>query len=440
MYKAIITVKINIVIILKTKRGDLVLFKYRVRTQAGDITDGLKEAQTEDAMISWIKKQGWIPISVEANASGASAITDIRKPKGEKTFSLNIEIIPQKVKLMEKNVLFKQMSVMINAGITIGETLNVLKRQTENKTLMRTLDGLVDSVSSGVTFASAMGRYPKVFTTLEVALVRAGEEGGVMDISMRRLAEFVEAQYALKKRIKSAMTYPSVVMVFVMLVLVLLALVIVPMFRKAFANLGIVQLPALTRFIFGISDSMKNYWFIFPIPFILIWLGLKYTNKTKAGRRFLDKRKLKAPVFGDIVYKVVMARTFRTFATLVASGIPIIDAIEMSSGVADNAVIEDAFDLIKDRAKNGITMSATVREEKLFPPMVAHMLAVGEETGRIDEVLSKIADWYDMELKEKVDTLSAAMEPFLIVVIGIVVGLVVASVFIPLVQAMQQFM
>ena len=418
------------------------LFKYRAKTRSGEISQGTKEAQSEDAAVAWIRQQGWVPISLEADSSisiGVSRAEPGRR-KDEKRSILQMEIIPRGVSLMEKNVLFKQMSVMINSGITIGETLNVLNNQTENRTLSSALEGLKDLVSSGVTFAAAMARYPRIFTSLEIALVRAGEEGGVLDISMRRLADFVEAQYTLRKKVKTAMTYPTVVMVFVVAVLAILALVIVPMFRQAFSNLGLKELPALTKFIFGISDTMKEYWYWAPVPFIAVWLILRYTNRTKGGRRVLDRAKLKVPVFGDIIYKVILARTFRTFATLVASGIPIIESIDMSADVSDNAVVSDAFLLIKDRAQSGVPVSITVRERKLFPAMVAHMLAVGEETGRVDEVLAKIADWYDMELKEKIDTLSAALEPFLIVIIGMVVGLVVASVFIPLIQSMQQFM
>lgn len=221
------------------------LFKYRVKTRSGEISQGTKEAQSEEAAVAWIRQQGWVPISLESDSTisiGASKSEPGRK-KDEKKSLLQMELIPQGVKLMEKNVLFKQMSVMINSGITIGETLNVLNNQTENRTLSSALEGLRDLVSSGVTFAAAMARYPKIFTSLEIALVRAGEEGGVLDISMRRLADFVEAQYTLRKKVKTAMTYPTVVMVFVLAVLAILALVIVPMFRQAFSNLGLKELP-----------------------------------------------------------------------------------------------------------------------------------------------------------------------------------------------------
>ena len=236
------------------------------------------------------------------------------------------------------------------------------------------------------------------------------------------------------------MTYPFVVVFFTLSALALLSLLIVPLFRKAFANIGMETLPALTNFVFSVSDVMKAYWYLFPIPFVALWLVLRYMRRTEGGRRFLDRLSLKMPVSGDIVYKIIMAHSFRTFATLVKAGVPILDAIEMSSEVADNVVVRKAFDIIRERAQNGVALSATIRSQKLFPPMVGHMVAIGEETGEIDEVLEKVADWYDMELDEKIKALSSIIEPVLIIIIGVAVGLVVASVFIPLVQSMQQFM
>jgi type IV pilus assembly protein PilC len=285
-----------------------------------------------------------------------------------------------------------------------------------------------------------MLRYPKVFNGLEIALVRAGEEGGVLDISLARLADFVEKQYALQKKIKSAMMYPSVVVTFTIIALGVLCAFIVPMFRKAFSNIGMAELPKLTAMIFGFSDFLRGYWFTLPIPFIILIVVLKQVRKTEGGRRFLDRRRIKFPGIGDIVFKAIMARSFRTFATLVTAGVSILDAIEMSSGVADNVIIGDAFKVMRERAQNGVMLSATIKEQKLFPAMVAHMIAVGEETGQIDEVLTKVADWYDMELDEKIKGITSIIEPVLIVFIGLVVGLVVGSIFVPLIQAMQQFM
>jgi type IV pilus assembly protein PilC len=225
-----------------------------------------------------------------------------------------------------------------------------------------------------------------------------------------------------------------------MLALVALCVGIVPMFRQAFANIGIEEMPALTAFVFGISDFLKAYWFLLPIPFILIYVALKQVNKTTEGRRVLDKVRLHAPLFGDIVFKSIMARAFRTFATLVTAGVTILDAIEMSAGVADNVIIGDAFRIMRERAQNGVMLSVTIKEQKLFPSMVAHMVAVGEETGQVDDVLSKVADWYDMELDERIKGITSIIEPVMIVFVGLVVGLVVGSVFIPIIQAMQKFM
>jgi type IV pilus assembly protein PilC len=413
-----------------------VKFKYKARTATGLVNSGTHEAASEDAMIKWIRDQGWSPINLTAE-SGVVSVTG-GQPGGKSL--LNFELFPQKVTLKDKNVLFKQMATMINAGITIAATLDLLAAQIENKTLSRAIAEMRDAVSGGVTTAAAMARHPNVFTSLEIALVRAGEEGGVLDVSLSRLASFVEAQYSLQKKIKAAMMYPSVVIVFTLITLVALCVGIVPLFKKAFANIGMEELPMMTAIVFGISDFLKAYWFLLPIPFILIFVALKYVNKTEKGKAVLDKIKLRLPLFGDIIFKSVMARAFRTFATLVTAGVTILDAIEMSSGVADNAVIADAFVVMRERAQNGVMLSVTIKEQNLFPSMVAHMVAVGEETGQVDDVLSKVADWYDMELDERIKGITSIIEPVMIVFVGLVVGLVVASVFVPIIQAMQKFM
>jgi len=412
-----------------------VQFKYKARTQTGAISSGTRDAVSESAAASWIREQGWSPISIEAKAGGG-----LLSKEGGGGINLNVEIFPQKVTLKDKSIVFKQMATMVNAGITIAATLDLLASQTENKTLASAIGAMRDAVGSGVTLAAAMARHPKVFSTLEISLVKAGEEGGVLDVSMNRLAFFVESQYALQKKVKSAMTYPTVIIFFTMLALTGLCAFIVPTFRQAFANIGMEELPAMTAAIFGFSDFLRNYFWTIPIPFILLWIALKQTYKTEGGKRFLDARKLKMPMFGEIISKSIMSRSFRTFATLVTAGVSILDALEMSGNVADNAVVSDAFYTMKDRTQNGLMLSMALKEQKVFPVMAAHMVAVGEETGQIDDVLAKVADWYDMELDEKIKALTSIIEPVLIVFVGLVVGLVVGSIFVPLIQSMQSFM
>ncbi|MDR1021302.1 MAG: type II secretion system F family protein [Synergistaceae bacterium] len=417
------------------------IFKYRARTESGTINSGTREAGSEGEALSWIREQGWSPIHIEAGVS-VGALVGLSDDGDNSSFMKKDlrDIFPQRVTLRDKSIVFKQMSTMINAGITIAATLELLSSQTENKTLRSTLTGLRDAVSGGVTLAAAMARYPKVFTNLEIALTRAGEEGGVLDVCMTRLALFVESQYVLQKKIKGAMIYPSVIISVTILAIVALCMFIVPLFRKSFANIGMSELPALTQAIFGFSDFLRAYWFLLPVPFVVIYLIIKYIGKTPPGRRFFDGRKIKAPLFGDILFKSIMSRSFRTLSTLVTAGVTILDSLEMSSGVSDNVIVREALDTMRERAQNGVLLSTTLREQKLFPVMVAHMVAVGEETGNIDDVLSKVADWYDMELDEKIKSLTSIIEPLIIVIVGGVVGLLVGAIFIPLLQSLQQFM
>jgi type IV pilus assembly protein PilC len=418
--------------------GAEMLYKYKARTATGLINTGTREAASENAAITWMREQGWSPISIEASGGGGGAGTMSAGKSGGSL--LSGELFPKKVTLKDKNVLFKQMSTMVNAGITIAATMDLMASQVENKTLAVAIAEIRDAVSSGVTTAAAFARHPKIFNALEIALIRAGEEGGVLDVSLARLASFVEAQYSLQKKIKGAMMYPSVIIFFTLVVLVALCVGIVPIFKKAFENIGVKQMPFLTSVVFGISDALKAYWFLIPVPFIIVFFVLKHANKTEGGKRVLDRVKLRLPLMGDIIFKSIMARAFRTLATLVTAGVSILDAIEMSAGVADNYVVGDAFKTMRERAQNGIMLSVTIKEQNLFPSMVAHMVAVGEETGQVDDVLSKVADWYDMELDERIKALTSIIEPVMIVFVGLVVGLVVASVFVPIIQAMQQFM
>lgn len=413
------------------------IYKYKARTRQGEINTGTREAASEDAALAWIRDQGWAPIYIE----GETLLADAVAGPGSLIHRLNqIEITPHRVKLKDKSILFRQMATMIDSGITIAAALDLLAVQTENKALRSALAKMREAVSSGVTLAGAMARHPNIFSTLDISLVRAGEEGGVLDISLERLALFVESQYALQKKVKAAMSYPVVVISFTLIVLVILCLFIVPLFRRAFMGMGMEKLPALTEAIFGISDFMVAYYWMLPIPIIAVIVGLKVMRKAEPGARLLDKCRIKAPVTGDIVYKIIMARSFRTLATLVTAGVSILDAIEMSADVADNRIVKSAFLVMKEKAQNGAPLNSTMREEKLFPMMVSHMVSVGEETGRIDEVLMKVADWYDMELDEKIKSLTTIIEPVLIIVVGFIVGLVVASVFVPILQSMQHFM
>jgi type IV pilus assembly protein PilC len=400
------------------------------------INTGTTEAASEGDALSWIRHQGWSPIQLEAGASAGSLVSsgadNSRYPKKS--------LFQQKVTIRDKSIIFKQMATMVNSGITVAATLELLSSQTENKTLAATIASMRDAVSSGVTLTAAMARFPKIFSNLEMSLTRAGEEGGVLDVCMTRLAAFVEAQHTLQKKIKGAMVYPAVIISVTALALVALCIFIVPLFRKSFAGIGMTNLPPLTAAIFAFSDFLRAYWFLLPVPFIACHFLMKAIGKTAPGRHFFDARKLTLPIAGDIIFKGIMARSFRTFATLVTAGVSILDSIEMSAGVADNVVVHEAFSTMRERVQNGILMSVTLKEQKLFPIMVAHMVAVGEETGNIDEVLTKVADWYDVELDEKIKSLTSIIEPFIIVLVGGVVGLVVGSVFIPLLQSMQQFM
>lgn len=405
-------------------------YKYRAKAQGGALMTGIRDVEDQTAMLQWIRNQGWSPVSIEKEKNEASSL-----------LSLNIEL-PQKVTIKDKSVLFRQIATMVGAGVTIASSLELLSTQTANPTLRKAVVSVKNDVGSGITMAQAMKKHPKIFGTLETSLIHAGEEGGVLEISLDRLATFLEAQDSLRKKVKSAMTYPVVVIIITILVLGLMTAIVVPQFKTAYGNLGITEdkMPALTRYIFALADFLRTGWFLVPLPALGVYGLWVLIGKLPGGKKFQDTVKIKAPVTGDIAFKVIITRTFRTLATLVNAGVPILEALDMSAAVADNVIVTSAFLKIKEKAQNGMPLNTTMKELPVFPAMVGHMVAVGEETGRIDEMLDKIAEWYNTELEEKIKGLTSIIEPVLIVIVGIGVGLVVGSVFIPLIGAMQNFM
>jgi len=399
------------------------LYRYKARASDGRVVLGSQQAQSNAQVIQWLRERSLYPIEIEE-----------AKERAAKTLKERLQAFST-IKLKDKAVFFRQLATMLDAGITLGMALDMLAEQTENKRFAEAIREVKTMVDRGISLSAAMAT-KREFSKLMVAIARAGEEGGVLESSLDRLATFLERQDELRKKIISASTYPAVVMGFALMVVFILVTVIMPRFVSIFMDLDI-RLPLPTRIILGFSMWMSHFWYL-PVGLVLLLILVIYTlAKNKNTKAKLDAFRLRLPLFGDIWKKSVLARTFRTFAALVQAGVPILSALEITGDVSGNAVVEDAFAQLSDQAKRGMSMGETAKKIKVIPPLAAHMIAIGEQTGRLEDMVDKVADWFEFELDEKIKRLTSIIEPVLIVFVGGVVALVVFAVFMPIIGSIQ---
>jgi type IV pilus assembly protein PilC len=308
----------------------------------------------------------------------------------------------------------------------------VLEEQTENSLLRRTVSAVREDVTAGIAFSQALARHPRVISELFVAMVRAGETGGNLDGALERVADQLEKDDNLRRTVRAAMVYPALIGAFALAVLVGMVLFIIPVFADMYADLG-GRLPALTRVMIGLSDAMRTYWYAFlAAPIAGAWLFVRW-KRTDGGRRAWDRLKLRIPFrVGSIVRKIAIARFARTLGTLTASGVPLLVALRITARTAGNRVISDPIDEVVERVKEGQPLALPLERTGVFPPMVTHMLAVGEETGAMDRMLHKLADFYEDEVAVQLKSLTSLIEPLLMIVVGAIVGLVVISLYLPM--------
>jgi type IV pilus assembly protein PilC len=379
-------------------------------------------APSLDAAREQLRSRGLLPERLEelsqGSTSDAGGLFKAVKPKALQVFS-------------------RQFATMIESGLNVVAALMILEDQTEDTTLAAVVRELRSDVEGGLLLSEAMARHPKVFSRLFVAMVEAGEAAGVLDQVLDRAAFQIEKETKIKRRVKGAMIYPTVVLTFATLVLIGMLMFLVPVFVKIFAQLN-GQLPTLTRWVLAVSNLLRADWFvIFPLVFLLIFGFLK-GKKTEPGRKIWDRFKLKVPMkIGDVVLKVAMARFSRTLATLVAAGVDIIKALEITGQTAGNWVIEDALANVRIRVQEGVPIAQPLLENPAFPPMVAHMVKIGEETGELEKMLSKIADFYEDEVDSSIASLTSIIEPVMMIGVGAMVGVIILSMYMPMFKLLQ---
>ncbi|MGZ8694996.1 MAG: type II secretion system F family protein [Gaiellaceae bacterium] len=338
----------------------------------------------------------------------------------------------KKIKPKSLQVFSRQFATMIEAGISVVGGLVVLEEQTEDNALRDVIEALRTDVEAGMLLSQAMSRHPKVFNRLYIAMVETGEAAGILDQVLDRVAYQIEKETKIKRRVKSAMLYPTIVLTFAAIVLSGMLMFLVPIFTKIFSSLN-GELPTLTQYVVKASNLLRGYWFvIFPLVGAAIW-GFRKWKSTEQGRQVWDAVKLKLPAkMGDTVLKITLARFSRTLATLVAAGVDIIRALEITASTAGNWVIEEALLDVREKVHEGIPISAPLSDNPVFPPMVGHMVKVGEETGELDKMLSKVADFYEDEVDTAIATLTSIIEPLMMICVGLVVGVIIISMYLPM--------
>jgi type IV pilus assembly protein PilC len=368
------------------------------------------------------------------------------KPAKEKGLKTNMAVpMPaflerfQKVKLTELSIFCRQFSTMIDAGVSLVRCLDVLGEQNSSPKLKKIITDLKLEVEAGNMLSKAMSKYPGTFSNLFIGLIRAGEVGGVLEESLQRLSTFLEKDVELRRKVKAALTYPVLVSVVALGIVMFLTIFIVPQFLKMFIDLGLKaeDFPAMTMSLKVFSDFMVYKFYYVAMIVGALWFACKLFGRTKVGHRFFDLVKLKIPVFGKLNHKVALARFSRTLATLLSSGVPILQALETVAGTVSNDVLSDAILDARARVREGDTISEPLYKSKMFPPMVIQMISIGQEAGSLDTMLSKIADFYDGEVDAAIASLTAAIEPLLIVFLGVTVGYIVIAMFLPLVGLIQ---
>ena len=403
-------------------------FQYSYKDQAGKLQRGVKDAESQGVLARQLREQGLTVKDIKVVRKAATRPGQKAPVKG-------------RVKLTELSVFCRQFSTMIDAGVSLVRCLSVLQEQATSKRLQRITADIQSEVEAGNSLSKAMSKYPLVFNNLFIGLVKAGEVGGVLEESLQRLSHFLEKDLELRRKVKAAMTYPVIVMVVAVLIVVGLVTFILPKFFKLFEELGVKEFPAMTLFLKNCSDFLTMG---FPTRQIIIGIcvfaamvAFKAFVRTKFGKRLYDRFKLKVPVFGKLNHKIALARFSRTLGTLLVSGVPILQAMETVAGTVDNDILAEAIMNARARIREGDRIGDPLKKSGLFPPMVVQMISIGEESGALDSMLTKVAEFYESEVDSALESLTAAIEPVMIVFLGGCVGFIVVAMFMPMVSIIQ---
>ena len=393
----------------------MVTYIWRGRTVGGENVSGELTVNNRNELMSQLRKKKIIVTSVK------------QKPK-----EINLKLpFSGNISTKDLAIFTRQFATMINAGLPLVQCLDILSRQLDKQTFRDITKRVMHDIEAGTTLSEALTKHPKAFDELYVNMVNAGEAGGILDTILVRLAEYIEKIEALKRKVKGAMMYPAVVMVVALGATLFMLMFIIPTFAKMFSDFG-AELPLPTRIVLGLSNFIRGWWWAGVIAAILSFIGFKRYYATDKGQHVVDGMMLRMPVLGDVLRKGSVSRFTRTLGTLVSSGVPILDGLEITAKTAGNVIVKDAVMHARASIREGDTISNPLRQSTVFPPMVVQMITVGEETGALDEMLTKIADFYDDEVDTAVEALTSVIEPIMIVFMGAIVGGMVVAMYLPI--------
>lgn len=391
------------------------LYKYKAISQKGQVLEGYKEGQSVAEIVSFLKNNNYYPVTIEEDVDTAARRNFFSKKVTKKDIS----------------VFCRQFYTMLNAGISIINCLDILERQVENKTLKKAILDLHEDVQKGMTLSEGMKKQKNVFPTLLINMVEAGEVSGNLDVLMERMANHYEKEYKIENKVRNALIYPAVLSTVSIVVVVFLIVVVMPTFISMYETSGSI-LPTPTRVLLALSNFINEYWYLIILGLILLILGTMYFSKTKQGRFFFDILKISLPGIKKINKKIITSRYTRTLSTLLSSGIPLLEALEVVNRVVGNLAISDKLETVKEATRKGIPMSRAIRDIRVFPPMVDSMIKIGEESGALDDILYKTADYYDEEIESSMQRMTTLLEPFLIVFMALIIGFIVLSMVLPM--------
>lgn len=391
------------------------LYKYKAISQKGQVLEGYKEGQSVAEIVSFLKNNNYYPVTIEEDVDTAARRNFFSKKVTKKDIS----------------VFCRQFYTMLNAGISIINCLDILERQVENKTLKKAILDLHEDVQKGMTLSEGMKKQKNVFPTLLINMVEAGEVSGNLDVLMERMANHYEKEYKIENKVRNALIYPAVLSTVSIVVVVFLIVVVMPTFISMYETSGSI-LPTPTRVLLALSNFINEYWYLIILGLILLILGTMYFSKTKQGRFFFDILKISLPGIKKINKMIITSRFTRTLSTLLSSGIPLLEALEVVNRVVGNLAISDELETVKEATRKGIPMSRAIRDIRVFPPMVDSMIKIGEESGALDDILYKTADYYDEEIESSMQRMTTLLEPFLIVFMALIIGFIVLSMVLPM--------
>jgi type IV pilus assembly protein PilC len=395
----------------------MMTFSYQARDGAGNIVNGIQDAINEDNAVTSLMSRGLMVLSLQQKAAVARTKNKVWT-----------------VKETDLVLFTRQLATMIEAGISLVQAMTALYEQCDpkrQKNLRNVISDVTARVQGGETFHESIAKHPRVFNRLFVSMVKAGEAGGLLSEILDRLAGFLEASARLRKKIKSAMTYPVIVISIAFLITTFLIVRVVPVFGEIFKDFG-AKLPAPTQFLIDLSDFIRAKWYFMILGIGAAIFGFRAFLRSTRGRQLSDRWKLKLPVFGPLIHKICMSRFARTFAQLIRSGVPILEVLDIVGGTSGNHVVEESIKGVSADVEKGDNLSVALSKKKIFPPMMLRMVAAGESTGRIDTMLEKMADFWDEEIEALLDALTSLIEPLLIVFLGVIVGGIVIAMFLPI--------